>query len=408
MSLPQGTTVAHVIARLNVGGAAVQVMSAVEGLRDERYRTLLLVGELPPGETSMEYMAEARGLEITRIDGMSREISWSDDFRALLQLVRIFRRERPLIVHTHTAKAGTLGRIASLLAGVPIRVHTFHGHVFEGYFSSLATRIFVFIERMLARVTDCIVTVTESQRHDLVSKYRIAPAEKIVAIPYGFDLQRFLDVDGRRVVFRKHLSVGPQQTLIGWIGRLTPIKAPELLIDAAAKLRSDPEIRFVMIGDGELREACEAQVSRDGLGSKVAITGWMKNLESLYADLDLVVLTSINEGSPMALLEAMASAKAFIATDVGGVRDLMAGSATNKDGMQIFDNGILVSRDPRLLAKAIEFLVHNPQLRTAMGENGRRLASARYSMHRLTQSLDGLYTQLASSKGQLTLTVPST
>jgi glycosyltransferase involved in cell wall biosynthesis len=408
LSLPQGTTVAHVIARLNVGGAAVQVMSAVEGLRDEGYRTLLLVGELPPGETSMEYMAEARGLEITRIDGMSRKISWTDDFRALLQLVRIFRRERPLIVHTHTAKAGTLGRIASLLAGVPIRVHTFHGHVFEGYFSSLATKVFVFIERALARVTDCIVTVTESQRQDLANKYRIAPAEKIVAIPYGFDLQRFLNVDGRRDALRTDLSVGHQQTLIGWIGRLTPIKAPELLIEAAANLKSDPEIRFVMIGDGELREACEAQMLRDGLERKLAITGWMKNLENVYADLDLVVLTSINEGSPMALLEAMASGKAFIATDVGGVRDMMGGVATDKDGMQVFDNGILVSRDARLLSRAIEFLVHNPQLRAVMGGNGRRFVSARYSMHRLTENLNGLYTRLALSKGQFTLVVPST
>jgi len=408
LSLPQGTTVAHVIARLNVGGAAVQVMSAVEGLRDEGYRTLLLVGELPPGETSMEYMAESRGLEITRIEGMSRRISWWNDFRALWQLVRIFRRERPMIVHTHTAKAGTLGRIASLIAGVPIRVHTFHGHVFEGYFSSLATKVFVFIERLLARVTDCIVTVTESQREDLTHKYRIAPAEKIVAIPYGFDLQRFLNVDGSTGVIRQRLSIGPQQALVGWIGRLTPIKAPELLIDAAETLQSDPDTSFVIVGDGELREACEGLISKSGLEGRVTITGWMKNLESVYADLDMVVLTSINEGSPMALLEAMASGKAFIATDVGGVRDMMAGSAIDKDGMKIFDNGILVSRDSRLLARAIEFLAHNPQLRAAMGANGRRLASARYSMHRLTENLDSLYTRLALSKGEFTLAVPST
>ncbi|HZQ68834.1 MAG TPA: glycosyltransferase family 4 protein [Terriglobales bacterium] len=407
MSLPQGTTVAHVIARLNVGGAAVQVMSAVDGLRDLGYNTLLLVGELPPGETSMEYLAEERGLEITRVHGMSRKLSGWNDLRALLQLVRVFRRERPLIVHTHTAKAGALGRIASLIAGVPIRVHTFHGHVFEGYFSPLSTSVFVAIERVLARVTDCIVTVTETQRTELAQRYRLASADKIVAIPLGFDLSRFLEIEGRHEAFRNVLSVGSRQTLVGWIGRLTAIKAPGLFLEAAAALRQSPDIRFAMIGDGELRQSCEAQIAHSRLEEKLTITGWLKNIENIYSDLDMVVLTSINEGSPMALLEAMASGKAFIATDVGGVRDLMAGTALEREGLRIFENGILIDRDAGQLAKAIQFLVQNPELRAAMGIQGRRLASARYSMHRLIENLDGLYTRLASSKGQLTLAVPS-
>ena len=400
-------TVAHVIARLNVGGAAVHVISAVEGLRDEGYRTLLLVGQLPPGESSMEYLAKTRGLEITRIECMSRRISWVDDLHALLQLLGIFRRERPMVVHTHTAKAGTLGRIASILAGVPVRVHTFHGHVFEGYFSPMATKVFVAIERMLARFTDAILTVTESQREEIAYKYRIAPLEKIVAIPHGVDLKQFLGIEGRSGVLRKQLSASAEETIVGWIGRLTGIKAPEAFIAAAASLPTSLGLRFALIGDGELREACEGQLSRAGLEGRLSITGWLKDLHDIYADLDMIVLTSLNEGSPITLLEAMASGKPFIATDVGGVRDMMSGTPTHQDGLEIFENGILVGNDAGAVARAIELLAENPELRASMGASGRSLASSRYSMHRLTENLDRLYTQLATSKGQLTIPVPS-
>ncbi len=393
MNLEKPLTIARVIARLNVGGPAVQAISMTDVFRRKGYRTLLLAGHVAPGEETMDYLAEERGVHPIHIGGLSRRISLLRDLQSLWQLVRIFRRERPTVVHTHTAKAGTLGRLAAMLARVPVRVHTFHGHVFRGYFSPLLTRFFIAIERFLARRTDAIIAISESQKRELADTFRISTEYKIKVVPLGFQLAPFLSVNGRRQAFRSSVHCGNSESLVGWIGRMTAIKDPGLFIDSARHAKTPA--KFVMLGDGELRTSCEQQIAACELGERLTVAGWRRDLGPVYADLDLLVMTSVNEGTPLALLEAMASAKAFVATDVGGVRDLMIGSPKFEHGWETFENGILVPRDASTIARAIDFLLQHDELRHAMGQAGREFAKARYSEDRLASDLENLYLQLA-------------
>lgn len=389
---------ARVIARLNVGGPAIQAVLMTDALRRRGYRSLLLVGEVPPEESSMEYLAEERGVTLTRVPGMSRGISGWRDLRALLQLVRIFRAERPTIVHTHTAKAGALGRLAAAVCRIPVRVHTFHGHVFDGYFSPPAVRAFLAIERFLARRTDRIIAISESQKRELVDVYRVADEDKVVAIPLGLDLDTFLAVDRPSGVFRQAIGCPLESPLVGWIGRMTAVKEPDRFLDVAERLSPhDADLRFVMVGDGDLRAAVSAR-ARGTLGERCALPGIARSMSEVYGDLDLVVLTSRNEGTPVVLLEGMASARAFVATAVGGVRDLMAGQPEPMPGFQVYENGILADENADAIASATQFLLERPELRRKMGTAGRAFVAARFSISRLADNLDALYRTLLESK----------
>ena len=392
-------TIARVIARLNIGGPAMQAILMTDAFRRRGYRSVLVTGEVPAGEGSMEYLARDRDVALIKIGTMSRRISWLKDLRTVSQLVRIFRREKPLVVHTHTAKAGTLGRLAAIATRVPVRVHTFHGHVFHGYFSPPVTRIFMEIERILARHTDRIIAISESQKRELVEMYRIAPAEKITVIPLGFDLEPFLAVNGRTGALRNALNWDESTFLVGWVGRLTAIKNPGLLLSCARDLSHEPgTFRMAVIGDGDLRKLCEEQAIAAGLDRMVRFTGWQQHLDRVYADLDLVILTSINEGTPVSLLEAMASGKAFVSTDAGGVRDLMVGPVQYQGAFEVFKNGILAPSDSKVLARAVTYLRDHPELRRAMGETGRAFVNHRYSVQRLADDLESLYLALARTK----------
>ena len=386
-------TIARVIARLNVGGPAVQAILMTDSFRRRGYRTLLFSGRIAPGEEEMDYLARERGVVPIRIGCLSRKISILNDLQSLWQLVRFFRRERPTIVHTHTAKAGTLGRIAAIIASVPIRVHTFHGHVFHGYFPRWLTRVFIGIERFLARHTHAIVAISESQKNELAAVYKIASAEKIRIVPLGFSMEKLLGGKCREPGLRSSLGVGVDLPLVGWIGRLTGIKDPQLFLESASLAGS--QAKFVIVGDGELRDACQARISKNGLRDKVVLLGWRRDLAPVYSDLDVLVMTSINEGTPLALLEAMAAAKPFVATDVGGVRDLMVGKGMPEQGWERFENGILTPRDPRVIARAIEHLLGNEKLRNELGRAGREFVRSRYSEERLTNDLEELYLWLA-------------
>lgn len=396
-------TIARIIARLNVGGPALQAVLMTDTLRRRGYETVLLAGEVPEGEASLEYLAEAHGVTPVKISTLSRKVSLLRDLISCWWLIRFLCREKPFVVHTHTAKAGTLGRIAAILSGTPILVHTFHGHVFNGYFSPLTTRIVIAIERFLAHYTDRIIAISDSQKHELVDVYRITTAGKISVIPLGFDLDPFLQVASEakfiRMALPEEAGFAADCQLIGWVGRLVPIKAPDLFLSAAAIVhKTAPAARFLMFGDGKLRAQCEEQLQEEGLAGVAAIAGWRRNMPGVYGALDLVVSTSVNEGTPVALLEAMAAAKPFIATDVGGVRDLMAGRCRTIGAFELFDNGILVPRDEAALSDAIRHLLERPALRESMGQAGREYVRTRYSHNRLTDDLECLYLSLAQSK----------
>lgn len=399
MNPAKSLTIVRLIARLNVGGPATQAILMTEAFQKKGYRTLLLTGEVAPGEGSMEFLALERGVLPVKISRLSRKISAAADLKSFWRLLRLFRRECPMILHTHTAKAGTLGRLAAMATRVPVRVHTFHGHVFSGYFSPALTRIFLAIERFLGRHTDCIIAISSSQRKELVETYRIAAPDKVVTIPLGFDLDRFLRIDGHEGSFRTAPGCSSESALVGWIGRMTAIKDPALFLESAVRIRAAlPSVQFVMVGDGELRADCEAHIRQAGLQDKVVLAGWKRDLSAVYADLDLLILTSINEGTPLALLEAMASGRSFIATDVGGVRDLMIGTARREEGWERFDNGILVPRDSHRIAEAAQYLLQRPQLRREMGCAGREFVRIHYSCNRLAADLESLYLQLARRK----------
>lgn len=355
----------------------------------------------------MAYLARECGVTPLLVPELGREVSLRSDLIALWKLYRICRRERPDIVHTHMAKAGTLGRIAALLARVPVRIHTFHGHVFHSYFSSWKTRAFLLIERLLAYGTTVFVAISDRQLTELVDIYRIAPRCKFRMIPLGLDLGPFLKMEGTA----DRPQAGHQQpspTMIGLVGRLVPVKNPHMALQAIHRVLAngnDEEVRLVVVGDGELRADLEGQANRLGLSGKVVFAGWRQDLPALYSRLDVVIVTSVNEGTPVVLLEAMASGLPFVATRVGGIPDLTVGSeqvmrgGDGRTSFSVFDNGILVeSGDVEGFAAAMVYLLGNPSRRHRMGLAGRKFVVERFSKERLIRDTQYLYSECLSGR----------
>lgn len=334
----------------------------------------------------MLHLAQAKGVSPIMVRGLGRELSPSRDLSVLYRLYRLLRALQPDLVHTHMAKAGTIGRVAARLARVPLVVHTYHGHVFHSYFGPARTRFFLSIERSLSRLTDLIVTVGEKQRREILD-YGIGTPNKVTSVPLGLELEPFLSSERHRGELRAELGIGADVPLVGIVGRLVPVKGHADFIEAARLVSSRiPHARFLVVGDGELRRELERQVLALGLGREVLFLGWRHDLPRIYADLDLVVLSSHNEGSPVALIEAMAAGKAVVATDVGGVSDVVA------DGV----SGVLVPpREPQALADAISSVLARSEL-TSMGERGRAAVYPKYSVSRLVSDLQRLYTNLAA------------
>lgn len=386
--------VLRVIARLNIGGPAIHATLLTERLDPRRYDSLLVAGTEDPREGN--YLAlEDKSLDRLRVlPALGREVRGWQDLTALYQLIRLMREVRPTIVHTHTAKAGTLGRLAARLAGVPVVVHTYHGHVFYGYFSPRTTRLYLAIERWLARRTDRLLTVSETVRRELLA-LGIGTPERLTVMPLGLDLDRFLDCGGTRGQLRAELGVGADTPLVGIVARLVPIKAHEVFLEAAATLaRQVPDSRFLVIGDGERRSELEGLARGLGLGDRVRFLGWRRDLERIYADLDLVVLTSRNEGSPVSLIEAMAAGRSVVATRVGGVPDLV------EDGV----TGCLVpAGDSHALAGAIGALLRDPDRRRSLGAAARKHVYPAFSADRLLADMDRLYRELIREKVGVTL-----
>lgn len=377
--------VLRLIARLNIGGPAIHATLLTERLDRSRYESRLVSGL--ESRTEGSYLAlhgrEVAGLTV--MPQLGREIHPARDAVTVLRLYRLIRRFRPHVVHTHTAKAGAVGRLAARLARVPAIVHTYHGHVLHGYFSPLRTRVFTAVERGLARVTDRLLVVSEAVRQDLLDRGIGDPA-RITVLPLGFDLAPFLESHRLRGQLRAELGVGAGDPLVGIVARLVPIKRHEDFLAAAALVaRGVPAARFLVVGNGERRAELEALAERLGLAGRVRFVGWRRDLDRIYADLDLVVLTSANEGSPVSVIEAMAAGRPVVATRVGGVPDLV------EDGT----SGLLVpAGDPRGVADAVTALLEDPERRRAMGEAGRARVYPAFDAGRLLDGIDRLYGDL--------------
>jgi glycosyltransferase involved in cell wall biosynthesis len=388
---PQKPKLVQIIARLNVGGAARHVC-LVHELLEPHFRNSLIFGSLAVGEEDMSYLVSSQRNAV-RSERMSREISVLADFVTFYQLFRILRKERPDIVHTHTAKAGALGRLVSFLVGVPIIVHTYHGHVFHGYFGRLKTKVYIAIERLLGRISTRIVALSESQKLELCETYRIAPPSKISVITLGFDLASF--VNGSQENSRTKLGLPKDRFVVAWAGRMAPVKDVRLLAQLIrlAGQRENSNIHFLVVGDGTERREFEHLVQDC---SNVSLLGWQRDMALIWSAADVALVTSLNEGTPVALIEAMAAGRPFVSTNVGGVRDLAVDPiAQLPDGMGcIAANGFLTSRCPEALLHCIEELARNPPLAKAMASAGRRLVFERYTTRHLVAELRTLYQTL--------------
>jgi glycosyltransferase involved in cell wall biosynthesis len=386
------TKILRVIARLNMGGPALHVAYLTAGLRERGYETTLVAGSLARGEDSMAFVADARDVQIVRIDELGREISPLRDLVATLRLARLIRRERPDILHTHTAKAGTVGRVAALLAGrrgPPIVVHTFHGHVLRGYFGPLRSRFFRMLERWLAARTTALIAVSPQVRDDLVA-LGVAPANRFAVIRLGIELdERIAPAQNGRAESRRYLGIGDDRFSVGWIGRMTAVKRTDDVLVAFKRLRDEGvDAVLCMVGDGPDRPQLEQRAHELGVMRDTLFLGYQEDVAPFYAAFDALVLPSSNEGTPVSAIEALAAGRPVVATRVGGVPDVV----------QEGDDGFLVEPGATDdLADRLALLARDPALRERMGEAGRRRVLPRYAVERLVDDVDRLYRSLLSS-----------
>ena len=407
----------RVIARLNVGGPARHVVWLTDGLKRRGYAVVLVAGVVPRGEDDMGHLAEDAGLTPIILPQMSREISLKDPI-AVWKLYRLMVREKPDIVHTHTAKAGTVGRVAGMLyrwltpgalLGKPRTcklVHTYHGHVFHSYYGPLRTKMFLAVERMLARLaTDRIVVISEQQRSEIHETFRVGRREQFQVVPLGIEVEAFADWRQRESRLREELGFAGTDHLVGIVGRLTEVKNHEMFLKAAARLKelcassdkTSARLRYLIIGDGHLRRVLEAQARALGLKDDIVFLGTRSDPEFFYPALDVVALTSLNEGTPLTLIEAMANARPVISTSVGGVVDLLGDCFDSQmEGYKICERGIGVrSNDVESFAHGLKFLLEHESERQAMGSRGRAFVEQRYSKERLITETIGLYESLS-------------
>jgi glycosyltransferase involved in cell wall biosynthesis len=382
----------RVIARLNMGGPALHVAYLTEGLRRRGYDTVLVAGTLARGEDSMAFVAAARDVDIVQIDQLGREISPLRDLVATIRLARLIRRERPQILHTHTAKAGTVGRVAALLAGShrpPIIVHTFHGHVLRGYFGPLRSRFFRQLERWLASKTTALIAVSPQVRDDLVA-LGVAPKERFVVIRLGIELDERVAAESTngRADNRRYLGIPGDRFAVGWIGRMTAVKRTDDILVAFKRLRdSGIDAVLCLVGDGPDRPELERRAHELGVIRDTVFLGYQEDVAPFYSAFDALILPSSNEGTPVSAIEALAAGRPVVATRVGGVPDVV------RDG----EDGFLVEAgDTDELADRLEQLARDPALRKRMGKQGRERVLPRYAVDRLVQDVDELYRSLLS------------
>jgi glycosyltransferase involved in cell wall biosynthesis len=381
--------IARIIARLNVGGPAQHAISLSAGLDPARFVTTLITGTAGPHEGDLTAEARARGVTPVVIPELSQRIHPTHDLVALGKLVTLLRRLHPDLVHTHTAKAGALGRVAALLTGVPAIVHTFHGHVLDGYFSPTLSRLFLQIERALARITDRIITVSPQVRQDLLAR-GVGRPEQAEVIPVGLDLARFLHGAAFPARLRDTLAIPAGAPLLGIVGRLVAIKDHPTLFQALAQLQSQgAPAHLIVVGDGERREALTRMVQDLGLAPRVHFLGWRNDLEAILGELDVVICCSKNEGTPVALVEAMAAGVPVLATDVGGVGDLILHGETG---------WLAPPGDPPGLSRAIRDLLADPERRARPLAAARRLALERHDVNTLLHRMEALYAALLAEK----------
>jgi glycosyltransferase involved in cell wall biosynthesis len=381
--------IVHVIARLNVGGAALHVLQLAHEQARRGHDVIVVAGTLAAGEESMEYVADELGVELLRLPVLQRELSPRADPAAIMALRSVIRSRRADVLHTHTAKAGATGRIAALMAGRArprAVVHTYHGHVLSGYFSRRWERLFRLIERLLARASGTLVAVSDEVRDDLVG-FGVAPASRFAVVPYGFELPAWSDVDDEsRRTLRGEIGAGDDTFVVGWAGRLTTIKRPlDLIRTLRALLDEDVDALLVLVGDGEDRADVEALATALAVTDRCRFMGFQKSIRPWYASFDALLLTSANEGTPVVAIEALAAAKPVIATRAGGTGTVV------RNG----ESGYLEAiGDTQALADRLAALARDPALRARMGAAGAEDVRTRFAVGRMADEVEAIYDRL--------------
>jgi glycosyltransferase involved in cell wall biosynthesis len=384
----------RLIARLNMGGPALHVSYLAKGLADRGYATTLAAGSLARGESSMSFVAAELGVPVEPIPQLHRDISPVYDPLSVARITRLIRRHRPHILHTHTAKAGAVGRLAALLAGddrPPIVVHTFHGHVLRGYFDPVRTGVFRGLERTLAGMTTRLIAVSPEVRDDLVA-LGVAPAEKFSVIRLGINLDHRIGVsDDGASPLRTLFGVSPDEFVVGWVGRMTAIKrVPDVLLAFRLLRERGVDARLCLVGDGPDREEVEQRAHDLGVARHTLFVGYQRDVAPYYSFFDAFVLPSANEGTPVVAIESLAAARPVVATRVGGTPDVVESGA----------DGVLVPvGNVEAIADALETLASDPELRRRLGEHGRERVIPRYRVERLVDDVDALYRELLSERG---------
>ncbi len=390
--------VLRIINRLNLGGPTFNAALLTKHLAPE-YETLLVAGMKEEEEASSEFILNDLGIEPLYIPNMFRSINPLRDLPAYRQLKKIIREFKPDIVHTHAAKAGALGRLAAIDCGVPVVVHTFHGHVFHSYFGPLKTRLYIEIERWLAKNSSKIIAISPSQKGELSQTYNICSDDQIEVVPLGFDLSRFqTNQTEKRISFRKKYQLADDEIAIGIVGRLVQVKNHGLFLQTLKQVltQTTQKVRAFIVGNGEEHDNL-LQIARDldipfstpqynaHQQMPLTFTSWIKNIDEVYAGIDMVALTSLNEGTPVSLIEAQAANKPIVSTNVGGVCDVVMPGKTAL---------IAPSNDAGQFTQQMLKLVENEALRQKLGKSGHNFVNRKYHYTRLVNDMDMLYQKL--------------
>jgi len=373
--------VMRIIARMNVGGPAVQVSGLMRGLSTTEFEHRLYTGFCEADETDfLDFMAN--DVNAVRIKGFGRRVSIVGDFKAFISLVTEIRKFKPHVIHTHTAKAGFLGRFASIISfQSSIRVHTFHGHLLNGYFGSLKRLLLVIVERTLAVFTDELLAVGDKVRHDLLQA-EIGSEEKFSLMPPGLTIGPL----PLKIESQAFLGLNNQRLQCAFIGRVTQIKRPDRFLDVVSEIKKrNINLDFFIAGDGQLLEACRKTIMAEALPVKVL--GWQSNIEQVLSAADIVVLTSDNEGTPLSLIQAGMAGLPVVTTNVGSVPEVVLDNVT----------GLITSLDVQEIADALEKLVSDKALRAQLGIAAQEFTLANFGVQRLVQDHEVLYKKLLSS-----------
>lgn len=392
--------VLRILNRNNLGGPVLNAIFLHKFL-SARFETKLICGNIASEETSANHLFEQYGVEFESIPGMERNINPLSDYKVYTSLKEIIKVYKPHIVHTHAAKAGAIGRLAAASMKVPVILHTFHGHVFHSYFNPVVTKGFILAERYLASKSSRIIAISESQKNELATEFKICKPGKIVTIPNGIDLDRFRYFPAHyREEWRKKFEVREDEIAVGIIGRLTAIKNHNFFIDIVEEVRKRAPmmpVRFFIIGDGEGRPQIITYLESKGISynyfpenpvsadKTITLTSWEKDMSKVYAGLDVVALTSLNEGTPITLMESFAAGKPAVATNVGGVKDVILGDSSGY---------LIAQKDLHGFADALLLLLNDPERRAQMGKAGQDYVIKKYSYQRLASDMEALYSRL--------------